>query len=371
MKITSVEPFILHAPVNVPSISDSTHTITHWGIVGVKIGTDDGLFGYGYTGTHAHLESDRLVTSCIAKSYGPMLMDEDALDGDRLWLKLARFPAVQWVGRAGVTHIALAAIDIALWDLRGKAAGLPLWKLLGGATTERLEAYNTDIGWLSIPKDRLVDGCKRAIEHDGFRRLKIKVGHADPMIDIDRFEAVRKAVGPNVTIAIDANGKWDLPTCQRFCAQAEPLDVFWFEEPMWYDDVRSHATLARLTSIPIALGEQLYTTDAFNTFIDAGAVQYVQPDVTRVAGITEYIQVAHNAHSHRLPVVAHVGDMGQVHVHLSYWHPATSMLEYIPWIKDCFVEPIKVEDGHYVRPQMPGAGCTLTDQAVAAFGQSC
>jgi L-alanine-DL-glutamate epimerase-like enolase superfamily enzyme len=122
MKITSVEPFILHAPVNVPSISDSTHTITHWGIVGVKIGTDDGLFGYGYTGTHAHLESDRLVTSCIAKSYGPMLMDEDALDGDRLWLKLARFPAVQWIGRAGVTHIALAAIDIALWDLRCHSA---------------------------------------------------------------------------------------------------------------------------------------------------------------------------------------------------------------------------------------------------------
>ena len=93
------------------------------------------------------------------------------------------------------------------------------------------------------------------------------------MIDIDRFEAVRKAVGPNVTIAIDANGKWDLPTCQRFCAQAEPLDVFWFEEPMWYDDVGSHAALARLTSIPMALGEQLYTADAFNTFIDAGAVQ--------------------------------------------------------------------------------------------------
>jgi L-alanine-DL-glutamate epimerase-like enolase superfamily enzyme len=371
MKIISVEPFILHVPLNTDSISDSTHTITHWGVVGAKIVADNGLAGYGFTGTHAHLPSDRLVTSCISESYAPLLLGEDAQDGDRLWLKLARYPAVQWVGRAGVTQIALAAVDIALWDLRAKSAGLPLWKLLGGATVERLEAYNTDIGWLSIPKDKLVEGSRRAIEHDGFRRLKLKVGYADPTIDIERIEAVRKAVGASVTIAIDGNGKWDLPTCQRFCARAEPLDIFWFEEPMWYDDIASHAALARSTSIPIALGEQLYTAEAFSAFIGAGAVQYVQPDVTRLAGITEYIQVAHTAHSHRLPVVAHVGDMGQVHVHLSYWHPATSMLEYIPWIKDCFVEPIRVDGGYYVRPEMPGAGCTLTESAVSSFARPC
>lgn len=370
MKIKTVEPYILHAPIHMGSISDSTHTITHWGIVGVKITTTDGLSGYGFTGTHAHLASDRLITSCISECYAPMLIGEDAQDGDRLWHKLARYPAIQWVGRAGISHIALAAIDIALWDLRAKKAQLPLWKLLGGATVEKLEAYNTDIGWLSISQDKLVEGARRTLEHDGFRRLKLKVGHDDPMIDIKRFEAVRRAVGPNVTIAIDANGKWDLPTCQRFCAAAEPLDVFWFEEPMWYDDVRSHAALARSTSIPVALGEQLYTADAFSNFIDASAVQFVQPDVTRVAGITEYIQVAHNAHSHRLPVVAHVGDMGQVHVHLSYWHPATTMLEYIPWIKDCFIEPIRIEDGNYVRPQEPGVGCTLTEFAIDNYSQS-
>ncbi len=326
MHISSVEPFILHVPINRSSISDSTHTISHWGIVGVRIFTSNGLVGYGFTGTHAHIGSDRLVTSCIANIYAPLLLGENALDGDRLWLKLAHYPPVQWVGRAGITHIALAAVDIALWDLRAKAAKLPLWQLLGGATTERLEAYNTDIGWLSIGKDELVDGCRRSIEEDGFRRLKIKVGHDDPIIDVERFAAVRKAVGPHVTIAVDANGHWDLPTCQRFCARAEALDVFWFEEPTWYDDVASHRALAQSTAIPIALGEQLYTIDAFNSFISAGAVHYVQPDVTRVAGITEYIQVAHSAHAHRLPVVAHVGDMGQVHVHLSYWHPATSML---------------------------------------------
>ena len=191
------------------------------------------------------------------------------------------------------------------------------------------------------------------------------------MIDIDRIAAVRRAVGSNVTIAVDANGAWDLPTCKRFCSRAAPLDLFWIEEPMWYDDIGSHAALAGATSIPIALGEQLYSADAFNNFISAGAVQYVQPDVTRLAGITEYIRVTEAAYAHRLPVVAHIGDMGQVHVHLSYWHPASSMLEYIPWIKDCFVEPIRVEAGYYLRPETPGAGCTLTKAAISAYAQKC
>lgn len=371
MRIQSVTPFILHVPVNADSISDSTHTVTHWGVVGARIATDAGIEGFGFTGTHAHLASDRLITACIVESYAPLLIGEDALDGYRLWHRLQHFPAIRWVGRAGITQLALAAVDVALWDIRAKAARQPLWKLLGGATKDQLEAYNTDIGWLSIAKNDLVAKSRQAIEEDGFRRLKLKVGHADPMIDLDRIEAVRKAVGPGVTIAIDANGRWDLPTCQRFCARAEALDIFWFEEPMAFDDIGSHRTLAASTSIPIALGEQLYTAEAFNSFIDASAVQYVQPDVTRLAGITEYIQVADNAHSHHLPVAAHVGDMGQVHVHLSYWHAASPMLEYIPWIKEAFEEPIRVEGGYYVRPEAPGAGSTPTASAFAAYARPC
>ena len=369
MKITSVEPFILHVPLNRSSISDSTHSITHWGVVGVRLGTDDGSFGYGFTGTHAHLASDRLVTACIAGSYAELLLGEDALDTTRLWMKLARFPALQWVGRAGITQIALAAVDVALWDLRAKHAGQPLWAHLGGATLPRLEAYNTDIGWLSIPTKQLVEGSIKAVEVDGYRRLKLKVGSPDIGTDLARIEAVRQAVGPDVTIAVDGNGRWDLPTCQRFCRRAEPLDLFWFEEPLWYDDVAGHAALARATTIPVALGEQLYTADAFNAFMEAGAVHYVQPDVTRLGGISEYITVAEAAWSRRLPVVPHVGDMGQVHVHLAIWHPATTMLEYIPWIMDCFEEPIAVRDGAYQRPQRPGASTTPTEAAMRQYGQ--
>ncbi len=367
MKITDVEPFILHLPLTQSAIANSTHNITHWGVVGAKIATDAGITGFGFTGTHAHLASDRLITACIRDCYAPLLLGEDAAAVRYLWTKLARNPALQWVGRAGITQLALAAVDVALWDLRAKRAGMPLWRLLGGG--ERLvEAYNTDIGWLSFHRKQLVALSKDAVERDGFTRIKIKVGHDDPAEDVARLRAVREAVGSKVRIAIDGNGKWDLPTCRRFCARAEELDLFWFEEPMWYDDVASHAALARATSIPVALGEQLYSLDAFNAFVAAGAVDYVQPDVTRLGGITEWIEVADLAHAHRLPVAPHAGEMSQVHVHLSFWHPAAGILEYIPWIKDHFVEPIHVEAGRFVRPSEPGAGSTPLPASMERFG---
>jgi L-alanine-DL-glutamate epimerase-like enolase superfamily enzyme len=257
-----------------------------------------------------------------------------------------------------------------LWDIRAKKAGQPLWSYLGGVRTDRLEAYNTDIGWLSFTQDALLTGATKAVEEDGFTRLKIKVGHDDPNIDIGRLSAVRKRIESSVRIAIDGNGKWDLPTCQRFCASARDLDIYWFEEPLWYDDIEGHAALARSTSIPIVLGEQLYTVDAFRAFIAAGAVAYVQPDVTRLAGVTEYIQVADLAHAHRLPVVPHAGEMSQVHVHLSYKHPASTILEYIPWIKDHFQEPIDVRGGVYKRPEQPGASTTILPSSFHRHGKS-
>jgi L-alanine-DL-glutamate epimerase-like enolase superfamily enzyme len=366
--IKSVEPFILHVPVTGSQIADSTHTISHWGVVGAKIQTDNGLTGYGFTGTHAHLASDQLITRCIATCHAPLLVGEDANDVQRLWLKLARNPALQWVGRAGITTLAHAAIDVALWDLKAKAAGQPLWKLLGGNVRDKVRAYNTDIGWLSIGDEQLVQGACRAVD-EGFTGIKIKVGSTVER-DLRRLSAVRRAIGPDVTLAIDGNGKWDLATCQRFCQGAEPHDVYWFEEPLWYDDVKAHAALARATTIAVALGEQLYTQDAFSEFFHQQAIHWVQPDVTRMAGITEVWRVCETAHSYRLPVAPHAGDMSQVHVHLSYAHPACAVLEYIPWIKDCFTEPAEVEDGYFRRPMLPGAGTTPTPQAWERFRKS-
>jgi L-alanine-DL-glutamate epimerase-like enolase superfamily enzyme len=369
MNITKVEPFILHIPVTGNGISDSTHSITHWGVVGAQISTANGLVGWGFTGTHAFLPGDRLIASCIKDCFAPLLIGESALSINQLWYKMARNPAMQWIGRAGISQLAIAAIDTALWDLKAKHMELPLWAALGGVTKEVLPAYNTDIGWLSIPDDQLVDGARRVIEQDGFKGIKIKVGSSNPTIDIKRIEKVRAAIGENIMLAIDGNGKWDLPTCVRFCRQVEDYNLFWFEEPMWYDDVLGHAELVKQTTIPVALGEQLYHSDAFEQFMDAGAVHYVQPDITRLGGVSEFITVADAALSRRLPVAAHAGEMGQVHVHLSYYHSACSILEYIPWIKDAFVEPIVVKEGNYLKPQLPGAGTTPTIEAMEKYAK--
>lgn len=364
MKIKSVLPFILHVPVTDAQIADSTHTISHWGVVGAQIETEDGLTGYGFTGTHAHLPSDQLIARCIETCHAPLLVGENASDINRLWHKIAHNPALQWVGRAGITTLAHAAIDVALWDLKAKAAQQPLWKLLGGQVRDKVRAYNTDIGWLSIADDKLVEGAKRAVAQ-GFTGIKIKVGSTVGR-DLRRLVAVRQAIGPDVTLAIDGNGKWDLPTCLRFCRAAQDFDVFWFEEPLWHDDVKGHAQLARATPIPVALGEQLYTPDAFSEFLNQQAIHWVQPDVTRMAGLTDVLRVCETAHAFRLPVAPHAGDMSQVHVHLSYAHPACEVLEYIPWIKDCFTDPAEVVDGYFRLPRLPGAG---TSPTAAAWGQ--
>src|SRR5581483_3536402 len=365
MKIVRVQPFILHVPVTGNEIADSTHRIDFWGSPGVMIETDNGLTGYGYTGTHAHLPTDKLITSCIAETYAPLLIGEDPRETLYLWQKLGRFPPVQWVGRSGITHLALSAVDIALWDIKAKAAGVPLWKLLGGSQQKRVMAYNTDGGWLNWPLDKLIDDARCSVEERGFQGIKIKVGSPDPNDDLKRLDAVRRTIGPHIQLMVDANGRWDLPTAINYGRHFADYDVLWFEEPLWYDDLAGHQALAQAIRTLIALGEQLYTLDNFRDFIQVRAVHFVQADATRLAGITEWWRVADLALAFRLPVAAHVGDMMQVHLQLAAAHPACSVLEYIPWLRECFEEPATVKDGYYQIPQQPGAGTTPRHAALA------
>ena len=367
MKITNVETLLLHVPVTNMRVADSRHQLTNWGVVGAIIHTDAGLQGYGYTGTHAHLGTDRLIRDCIRHAFGPLLTGEDPRDVRRLWEKLYHEPSIRWVGRAGITQMALSAIDVALWDLKAKAAEMPLWKLLGGDENKRLEAYNTDGGWINWTVQQLVESAQAEVK-EGFRGLKLKVGHPDFFTDLERIEAVRKVIPPGVKLSVDANGRWDLPTAVRFGRRLRDFDVLWFEEPIWFDDVRGHAALARAIETPIALGEQLYSIDAFAQFLEAGAVHYVQPDATRLGGITPWLQVADLAEAYRLPVVPHAGDMMQVHLQLGLAHPACSLLEYIPWLRVCFDEPATVKGGFFEVPQQPGAGTTIKPERIARFG---
>lgn len=375
MRITRVRTFILHVPVTRDGIADSMHQLTHWGAPGVLIDTDAGISGCGYTGTHAHRPTDRLIADCVSETYAPLLTGKDPRDVEGHWKALHHFPPAQWVGRSGITQLALAAVDIALWDIRARAAGLPLWKLLEGTAVrgasgdkpEGLEAYNTDGGWLNWPLDVLVADSRRLVEEEGYRGVKIKVGSPELRSDLERIGAVRKAVGPRVKLMVDANGRFDLSAAMEIGKRLRDYDVHWFEEPMWYDDVEGHAALARAIETPIALGEQLYTVDDFRNFIRAGAVRFVQADAVRLGGITPWWRAADLALEHGLPVAAHIGDMMQVHLHLSLAHPACRILEYIPWLRGCFEEPATVKDGWFVRPRAPGAGTALRPEALERY----
>ncbi len=369
MKITKLEPIILHAPVTRGGIADSTHSLTHWGAPGVAIHTDTGHVGYGFSGTHAHLPTDRLIVDCIVNSYGPLLIGEDPAEVVALWEKLHKKSEIYWVGRTGITHLALGAIDIALWDLKAKAAGQPLWKLLGGSASKKVEAYNTDGGWLNWSIETMVGDCKRLVEVEGYRAVKLKVGGPNPNEDLRRVEAVRKALGPDIRIMTDANGRWSLPQAIQAAGRLKDFDIAWIEEPIYFDDVDGHRRLAETIQTPIALGEQLYTAQSFRDFIHAGAVHYVQPDVVRLAGITEFWQVADLARCYSLPVVPHVGDMCQVHQHVCFAHPACALLEYIPWLRDWMEAPARIENGFYIAPEAPGAGMTPSAQALKTINQ--
>lgn len=369
MKITKLEPIILHAPVTRGGIADSTHTLSHWGAPGVAIHTDTKHIGYGFSGTHAHLPTDRLIVDCIVNSFGPLLIGEDPREVLALWEKLHKRSEIYWVGRAGITHLALGAIDIALWDLKAKEAGVPLWKLFGGSAKKKVEAYNTDGGWLNWPLKTVVSDCKRLVEKEGYRAVKLKVGGPNPKEDLRRVEAVRKALGPDIRIMTDANGRWTLPQAIQTAGRLKDFDIVWIEEPIYFDDVEGHRRLAETIETPIALGEQLYTAQHFRDFIHSGAVHYVQPDVVRLAGITEFWQVADMARCYNLPVVPHVGDMCQVHQHLCFAHPSCDLLEYIPWLRDWMETPAKIVDGFYIAPQVPGAGMTPSKNALKTINK--
>jgi L-alanine-DL-glutamate epimerase-like enolase superfamily enzyme len=357
-----VETFILHVPIP-RFVADSFNTAATWGLPGVIIRTDEGVTGTGYTSTLSH--GDHAIADIISREYVPRLMGQDALRTQRIWDDLYWSDA-HWVGRTGITHMALAAVDIALWDLKAKAFGVPLYKLIGGHKDGVVPSYNTDGGWLNFEPARLIDEMQ-AIVGQGFRGVKMKIGKSDPREDVRRVAAVREALGPDVDLMIDVNQRWDLATAITWARRFEDFQIGWLEEPLDPDDVAGHERLRDATSIPIALGEHVYTRAMFRDYIERGVIGYVQADCTRLGGVTEWLAVVEIAHAHHIPVIPHHADMMRVHQHLGAGHIGCPMIECIPWLQEIFVEPADIREGVFHVPDTPGASTTFDQERFNEF----
>jgi len=240
-------------------------------------------------------------------------------------------------------------VDTALWDLRCKRAGEPLWRLAGGHRQE-VPLYDTEGGWLHLSTEELVAGAKAAATA-GWGGIKVKIGRPD---DLERLTAVREAAGPRFDLMVDANQSMTAADAVRRAAAFAPLDLFWLEEPLPADDVSGHARLAAATTIPVAVGESLYSVAQFREYLHRGAASVVQPDVARVGGITPWLKVAHLAEAFTVDVCPHF--LMELHVSLAAAVPNGRYVEHIPQLRAITRTELTVENGHAVPPETPGLG---------------
>jgi L-alanine-DL-glutamate epimerase-like enolase superfamily enzyme len=325
----------------------------------VKITDADGMVGIGYSYTIGTGGSS--VLALLNDHLCPRLIGCEAEEIEGIWRSLFFHTHATTVG--ALTSIALAAIDTALWDLRCKRAKLPLWRMAGGAQRS-VPLYSTEGGWLHIETSALVEDAL-AVKEKGFSGAKIKIGRPHVAEDVARLSAVRDAVGPAFEIMTDANQGFNLSEAIRRARHYQELDIAWFEEPMHADDVEAHAQLTRSTSVPIAVGESMYSISQFKDYLVRKACTIVQVDVGRIGGITPWLKVAHMAEAHNVAVCPHF--LMELHVSLSAAVPNGRYVEYIPQLDEITHSRMAIENGRAVPSDMPGLGIEWDHTAIEAM----
>ena len=314
----------------------------------VRLTCDDGAQGTGYSYTIGTGGSS--VVALLRDHLAPLLLGEDPDEIERLWKRLFFHTHATAVG--AITSLALAAIDTALWDLRGVRTGLPLWKLAGGAQ-RRVPTYTTEGGWLHLSRDALVDEAVAAREK-GFRGTKMKVGKPHLSEDVARLDAVRSAVGDAFELMTDANQGFTVSESIRRARAFAPFGLAWLEEPLPAEDLGGHAELARTAPMPIAVGESIYATQHFREYLERDACSIVQVDCARIGGITPWLKVAHLAETFNVAVCPHF--LMELHVSLTAAAPNTAWVEYIPQLDDITTSRLAIADGFAVAPSSAGLG---------------
>ena len=349
MKIESIQAG--HYLIPLPTVlTDSMHgEMTHFTVVTARVRSSTGAEGVGYTYTvgktggsavHAMLEQDLI----------PFLIGRDPRRTEQIWEQM--WWRLHYVGRGGIASFAISAVDIALWDLCARCANEPLWRFLGGHTN-RARVYAGGIDLL-FTLDELCKQAEGFLEH-GFRAIKMKVGRERLSEDVERVAAMRKLLGPEIPLMVDANMRWSVEQAIRASRLFAEHDVTWLEEPTIPDDIEGHARILREGSLPIATGENLHTIYEFQKMIAGGGVSFPEPDVSNIGGITAWMKVAHMAEAFNLPVTSH--GVHNLHVHLLSAIPNASYLEAHGFGLDAFIQHhLEIQEGYATAPDRPGHG---------------
>ncbi|GAA4063554.1 L-talarate/galactarate dehydratase [Nonomuraea soli] len=318
-----------------------------------EIATHDGQRGTGFG--YSKRAGGR-AQYAHAKEVAEGLLGEDPSDIGRVYDKLLWAGAS--VGRSGVATQALAAIDVALWDLKARRAGLPLAKLLGSYRDE-VRTYNTSGGFLHAPIEEVKERASASLQA-GIGGIKIKVGQPDTKADLRRLAAVREHIGDDVPLMVDANQQWDRATALRFGRAVEEFGLVWIEEPLDAYDAEGHARLAEALDTPIATGEMLSSVAEHVRLIEARAADVIQPDAPRVGGITSFLRLATLADHAGLDLAPHFAM--EIHLHLAAAYPREAWVEHFEWLNPLFEERLETRGGRMVVPDRPGLGFTLSEQ---------
>jgi len=356
MKITAINTTLLRIPTPRPiSFEFAEHKI-----VVAEISTDEGVGGLGYSLVFGGSGAEA-VQVYIETQLKPLLLNEDPTLVERLWTRMYR--ADRGIRRVGLAGYAVSALDIGLWDIVGKIANLPCYKLWGGVI-DRAPAYGSG-GWTTYPLEDLIAEARRYAAM-GCQYYKMKIHHPDPRVNRKRVECVRQALGAEVRLMVDVNQRLDVLGAIRQAEALEDLDLFWFEEPVLADDPAACAEVARAIRIPVATGENNQTRFEFRELLEKRAARFLMPDVCRANGFSETLRIGQLAGAYQVALSPHV--VHELSLHIVGALSNGSLVEFIDWAPpDLFVGMPKCEDGYFHLPSRSGHGISLAPDAVKKY----
>jgi L-alanine-DL-glutamate epimerase-like enolase superfamily enzyme len=361
MKIASYQVTTLSVPEDDPLANMPEEAGRMRPIVILRLRTDSGIEGIGLTFYGARIT--RALHAAV-EDLAALTVGEDPMRIEAIVAKLRR--GADSCGPAGIFTLALSAIDIALWDIKGKALDQPLWKLLGGHR-ERVPTYASGSLRRGLT-DKQAEQAARILVQKGFREMKTQMGlpgAPTPAEEVRRVRVVRDAIGPDIKLMCDINQRWRPEQAIDIGSRAEDVGLFWLEDVTTADDYQGLARVTAALKTPIAGGEYLWGISPFRQMIQAHSVDIVMIDLVRVGGVSQFMKVAGMAEAFNLPVVSHV--MPEMLVHVIAACPNGLTVEYMPWMLTLYEETPRIENGELVLPDKPGLGLKFDEKVIARF----